>query len=138
VLRHHQEENLTGNGVSQQRIKGERTMADEEKIDTMKSFDFAVKSVTELGVNQINLVSNTIQSALPAVTNTAQSITDTVSTSVKSLGDAAGTITGAVGELGSAVINLAGAVANSAVSVAQSGINTAMNALGSILPAKKI
>gem|GEM_PF-1571009 len=112
--------------------------AEEAKIDTMKSFDFAVKSMTELGVNQINLVSNTIQSAVPAVTNAAQSMTDAVSTSVKSLSDAAGTVTGALGELGGAVVNLAGAVANSAVSVAQSGVNTVANAVSSILPAKKI
>jgi chlorosome envelope protein D len=118
--------------------KGETIMADEGKIDTMKSFDFAVKSITEAGVNQLNLISNTLQSAVPAVTNAAQSLTDAVSVSVKTVSEAAGTLTGALGELGGAVANLAGAVANAAVSVAQSGVSTVTNAIGSVLPAKKI
>jgi len=100
-----------------------------EKIDTMKSFDFAVKSITEAGVNQLNLISNTIQSAVPAITNAAQGITDAVSASVKSVSEAAGSITGALGGLGGAVVNLAGAVANSAVSVAQSGVDTVSKAI---------
>ena len=111
--------------------------AEEAKIDTMKSFDFAVKSVTELGVNQLNLVSNTIQSAVPTITNAVQGVTDILGSSVKTLTDAAGTVTGAAGQLGGAVVNLAGAVANSAVSVAQSGINTAANIVCGIFPCKK-
>jgi chlorosome envelope protein D len=118
--------------------KGEVIMADEEKIDTMKSFDFAVKSITEAGVNQLNLISNTIQSAVPAVTNAAQSLTNAVSVSVKTVSEAAGALAGALGELGGAVANLAGALTNSAVSIAQSGVSAVTNAIGSVLQAKKI
>ncbi|HWQ27366.1 MAG TPA: hypothetical protein VN367_11390 [Chlorobaculum sp.] len=113
-------------------------MANEEKIDTMQSFSFAMKSIADVGVSQINLVSKTIDSLTPAIGAVTQGVSDVVAASIKAFSATAGVATGAVGSVGGTLLNLVGSVAGSVISVAQSGISFALNTVGSIFPARRI
>lgn len=105
-------------------------MATEEKIDTMKSFDFAMKSIAEIGVSQINLVSDTVKSITPVITNAAEQTGKTISASLNTLGTSAGEVTGALSTFGNSVIDLAGTISSAVVSVAGSLTDSILKATG--------
>lgn len=112
-------------------------MATEEKIDTMKSFDFAMKSIADLGVSQINLVSETLKSVTPAITSATEGVSTMVSSSIRSVSESATPVVNALSTLGGALLNLASAATGSVVSVAQSGLDMAVNTVNNILPSAK-
>lgn len=124
-------------------------MAPEAKITTPEAINALVKSMVDTGIGQVNLMSNSVQTLLPAFTALNQALFGTVEAVAKSVVSTVGSVAGATTSLGGTLIGAAGQVAGAqlqilgslvgaAVSTVQSGFGFVFNAIGSILPGRKI
>lgn len=120
-------------------------MANEEQINTTQSITTAMQSLTELGVNQINLVLRGIQSLTPVFGTLTTATSDLVVSSVKLIASTAGGVTGALTSAGGTILNAVGSVAGAQVmflgniagsifSTLSSGVGYAYNSVCNVLP----
>lgn len=124
-------------------------MANEGKIDTAGSIAFAVQSMVDIGISQLNLLTKGLQSLVPVIGTATRASGELAVSSLKAMAGTAAAATTAVTTIGGSMLNAAlpivalpfrllAGTAGIFVSVTQSGIGLAVNTVNAILPPRKI